>query len=325
MAILVTGGSGFIGSHMVEHLIDVQDENILILDNFSTGSKNNISHLDSDQIDIITGDIRNSDLFSSLDSNISAIYHFAAAVGVKKVLEDPLYSFQTNLHGTENIIRAAVEAEVPIFLASTSEIYGKNEKVPLSENDDRLIGPISVPRWGYATSKATDEFLSLLHYEQSGLPVRIGRFFNIVGPRQTGQYGMVIPRFVEQALNGEPITVYGDGTQTRSFTHVKDAVKITYDLMKSPEACGEAVNIGTSNPTTINQLANRVIELTDSDSDIEYIPFEEVYNDDFEEPSEREPDLSKLQNLIGWKPTTDLDRILKDVIDTRIGNDAVTI
>ena len=319
MDVLITGGGGFIGSHLTEYIFEHTDDNIIIFDNFSTGVQSNLRHINTDRVRVTTGDIRNEKRIAEAVSRADQVFHLAAAVGVKHVVDSPLESLETNLFGTENVLRAAAHDNTPVFLASSSEVYGKSEAVPFSEQDDRVLGPTSVSRWGYASAKATDEALALAYYEEKDLPVVIGRYFNIVGPRQSAEYGMVIPRFVEQSLSDEPLTVYGDGTQTRSFTHVKDAVKLTHELLSNSRATGEVVNIGSPEPTSIIELAKRVIDLTNSDSAIEYIPFEEVYGPDFEEPDQREPDVSKLQALVGWAPKADLDRILHDVIDERRG------
>jgi UDP-glucose 4-epimerase len=317
MTYLVTGGGGFIGSHLVDYLLTNTSSDILILDNFSTGYKSNISHPDSERIDIYEADIRNESEVAKIVSKASAIYHLAAVVGVRRVVERPLETLQTNLHGTENVLKSAAQSGIPVFIASSSEVYGKSEAVPFSETDDRVLGPSEVPRWGYAAGKATDEFLALTYQDKYNFPVVVGRYFNIVGPRQSSRYGMVIPRFVEQALAGDPLTVYSDGNQTRSFTHVRDAVKITHELLRTADAYGEVINIGAPDPTSVNELAERVIELADSDSDVAHIPLEEVYGSDFEEPEKREPDVTKLTNIAGWAPETNLERILRDVIGER--------
>lgn len=314
MKYLVTGGGGFIGSHLVDYLLSKPEATVVVFDNFSAGYESNIRQLKSDGGRIYNADIRDEVEVERAISDVNAVFHLAAAVGVKKIVENPVESLQTNLLGTENVLSAAARNNTPVFLASSSEVYGMGESVPFSETDDRVLGPTGVTRWGYASAKATDEFMGLSYYEKHGLPVVIGRYFNIAGPRQTGKYGMVVPRFVQQALNDEPLTVYGDGTQTRSFTHVRDAVELTHELLETPDACGEVVNIGTPEVTSINELAKRVIELTDSESEIRHVPFDEVYGEDFEEPSHREPDVTKLRELVGWVPDADLDRILRDVI-----------
>lgn len=317
MSVLITGGAGFIGSHLVDHLLAATDHQIVVLDDFSTGSASNLEHLETDRLTTIDGDVRNDALVADCVAEAEVVYHLAAAVGVKNVVENPLDSIQTNLRGTEHVLEAAARDTTPTFIASSSEVYGKSERVPFSEGDDRVYGPTTSPRWGYATAKAADEFLALAYADEHDLPVVVGRYFNIVGPRQTGQYGMVIPTFVEQALAGDDLTVYGDGTQTRSFTHVVDAVSITHELVDTADARGEVFNIGAPGPTSINELASRVIELTDSDSEITHIPFAEAYDKDFEEPDQREPDVSKLYDVLGRRPQVDLDRILRDVIDER--------
>ena len=317
MTVLVTGGAGFIGSHLVDHLLAETDENITILDNFSTGSAANLLNLEASRVETVDGDIRDASLVADLIADVDTVYHLAAAVGVKRIVENPLDSLRTNLEGTENVLEAAAQDATPTFIASSSEVYGKSEAIPFTEDDYRVYGSTASPRWGYATAKAADEFLALGFQKEHDLPVVVGRYFNIVGPRQTGQYGMVIPTFVKQALAGDNLTVYGDGTQTRSFTHVADAVSITHELLLTPAAQGEVFNIGAPGPTSINDLAKRVIELTDSDSTITHIPFEEAYDEDFEEPDAREPDISKLRATIGREPEADLDRILRDVIANR--------
>lgn len=315
MTILVTGGAGFIGSHLVDYHAAHTEERIFVLDNVSTGRTSNLPELN--QVEIVEGDIRNKELVSNFVEKSDLVYHLAAAVGVEKIVENPLDSLQTNLQGTENVLDAAANDGTPVFIASSSEVYGKSPDIPFTEVDDRVLGPTSVPRWGYANAKALDEFYALAHYEESNLPVVIGRFFNTVGPRQVGEYGMVVPTFVEQALEGKPITVYGDGTQTRCFTHVSEAVKVVYELMHSSEATGEIFNIGSSEPVSINELAERVLAVTDSNSSIEHIPFEEAFDKEFEEPNRREPDVSKLRKTIGWVPETSLDQIIKDVVSER--------
>lgn len=317
--ILVTGGGGFIGSHLINYLTSQTDSRICVLDDFSTGTESNLTSINRTRLTVNHADIRDGKAVHDVVTEANAVYHLAASVGVKRVVENPLDALQTNLYGTKNVLEAAADDATPVFVASSSEVYGKSESFPFAETDDRVLGPTQIPRWGYATAKATDEFLALSYHQEHNLPVTIGRYFNIVGPRQTGEYGMVIPTFVEQALADEPLTVYGDGTQSRSFTHVHDAVKITHELLQTPETDGDVFNIGAPEPTTINGLAKRVIELTESDSSITHVPFEEVYGEDFEEPDRREPDVTKLRETLGWTPTTDLDRILEDVIAEQRG------
>jgi UDP-glucose 4-epimerase len=317
MSVLITGGAGLIGSHLVDHLLAETEQQVVLLDDFSTGRESNLAHLEMDRLEIIDGDVQNESLVSELVANADTVYHLAAAVGVENIIDNPLDSMRTNLRGTENVLEAAAVDTTPTFIASSSEVYGKSEAAPFAEGDNRVYGPTDSPRWGYATAKAADEFLALGFYAEYDLPVVVGRYFNIVGPRQTDQYGMVIPTFVEQALAGDDVTVYGDGTQTRSFTHVEDAVSITYELLTTSDAHGEVFNVGAPGPTSINDLAKRVIELAGSDSEITHIPFAEAYDEDFEEPDEREPDISKLRDVLGRVPTADLDRILRDVINER--------
>ncbi len=317
MTTLVTGGAGFIGSHLVDYLLAETADDVIVLDDFSTGRPANLDHLDDDRVDVREGDVRDAEIVGEAVEDATVVYHLAAAVGVENVVENPLASLRTNLAGTENVLEAAADYGIPTFVASSSEVYGKSPAVPFSEEDDRVVGPTSTTRWGYATAKATDEFLALAFHEEVDLPVVVGRFFNIVGPRQSGQYGMVIPTFVEQALAGDPLTVYGDGTQTRSFTHVHDAVEAVYELMNTTSAHGDVFNVGAPEPTSINDLAERVLDLTGSDSEITHVPFEEVYGPDFEEPDRREPDVTKLRETVGWAPGADLDRILRDVIEER--------
>lgn len=314
MRILITGGAGFIGSHLVDYIRSTSQADIIVVDNLSTGREQNISDNAKKSIQLIEDDIQNADFIHEVVESVDLVFHLAAAVGVKHIVENPLNSLKTNIIGTENILDAAAQTGTPTFLASSSEVYGKSTDVPFTETDDRIIGSTNTPRWGYASSKATDEFLALAYYQELDLPVTVGRFFNIVGPRQTGRYGMVVPRFVNQALANEPITVYGDGSQTRSFTHVQDAVEIVYDLMKTEGTRGEVYNIGTPDPITINELAQKIISLTNSTSEIQYIPFAEVYGPNFDEPKHRAPDVSKLKNTLNYAPETDLDQIIRDVI-----------
>ena len=315
MSILVTGGGGFIGSHLVDRLLETTTTEIRVLDNFSTGGQANLSHIDTNRVTIHTGDVRNQGAVAELAKGVDVIYHLAAAVGVEKIVDQPLESLRVNLEGTENVLEAARTEDAKVFLASSSEVYGKSESLPFSEGDDRVLGPVEIPRWSYASAKAVDEFLGIAYSDQYNVPVVIGRYFNIVGPRQVGEYGMVIPTFVEQALSDEPLTVYGDGTQQRSFTHVADAVKATTELLHTAEAHGEVFNIGAPNPVSINELAERILQHIDSTSKISHIPFEEAYGEDFEEPDCREPDVTKLKDTLGWAPNGDLDRILTDIIE----------
>jgi UDP-glucose 4-epimerase len=318
MTVLVTGGGGFVGSHLVDHLLAETAADVLVLDDFSTGDPSNLTHVDgSDRVTIRTGDVRDREAVAEAVADADAVYHLAAAVGVERVVDRPLEALRTNLHGTEHVLDAAAADATPVFLASSSEVYGKGEAVPFAEDDDRVLGPTGVPRWGYAAAKATDEFLALAYHAEADLPVVVGRYFNVVGPRQTGEYGMVVPTFVEQALAGDPLTVYGDGSQTRSFTHVRDAVELTHELLETPAAHGEVFNVGAPEPTSVNDLAERVLELTGADAEVTHVPFAEAYGEDFEEPDRREPDVRRLREAVGWAPEADLDRILRDVIAER--------
>jgi UDP-glucose 4-epimerase len=315
MSVLVTGGGGFVGSHLVEYYLNNTSRDVRVLDNFATGRRSNLSNFrDNKRLSIKDGDIRDEELVTNLVGEATRVYHLAASVGVKRVLDEPIEALETNLRGTENVLRAAADDGTETFIASSSEVYGKSPSVPFAEDDDCVVGPTTAPRWGYATAKAADEFLALAYQDEFGLPVVVGRLFNVVGPRQVGEYGMVIPRFVQQALNGEPLTVYGDGTQMRSFTHVRDAVTMLHRLMETEQAYGEVINVGTPNPVTIQELAETVIELVNSTASITHVPFEEAYDEDFEEPSERRPDLTKLQSLLDDIPQRGLEAILADVI-----------
>ena len=315
MEVLVTGGSGFIGSHLAEHLLETTTADVRLVDDFSTGDRENVASIvASDRVRLESMDVRNEVLVRDAVSSADVVYHLAAAVGVRLVTEEPLRSLRTNVRGTELVLDAAAEDGTPVFVASSSEVYGKSPDVPFAEDDDRVLGPTDVPRWGYATGKALDEFYALAHHAENDLPVVVGRFFNTVGPRQVGDYGMVIPTFVEQALAGDPLTVYGDGTQTRTFAHVENVVRAVHELMNEPAATGRVFNVGGVNPVSINELAERVLAVTGSDSDIEHVPFEAAYGEDFEEPPDREPDVSRLRETLGWAPEGDLDGILEDVV-----------
>jgi UDP-glucose 4-epimerase len=314
MTVLVTGGGGFIGSHLVDHFLEETTDDIRVLDDFSTGKRANLAHIDDDRLTIVHGDVRDAETVREVAKGADEIYHLAAAVGVQKVVDEPLDSLRTNLQGTEHVLDAALAEDAATYIASSSEVYGKSDSYPFTERDNRVIGPSDVPRWGYATAKAVDEFLGLAYHDEHDLPVVVGRYFNIVGPRQVGEYGMVVPTFVEQALAEDPLTVYDDGTQRRSFTHVADAVRATYELVHTPAAHGEVFNVGSPDPTAINHLAERVLEHTGTDAPIIHVPLEEVYGEDFEEPECRDADVSKLRETLGWAPEMDLDRILEDVV-----------
>jgi UDP-glucose 4-epimerase len=311
---LITGGAGFIGSHLSEALLDKGHE-VLILDNLSTGSIDNIAHLKGRPgFEYFIDSVNNEPLLAELIDRSDVVFHFAAAVGVKLIVEQPVYTIETNVHGTEVVLKHANKKK-KLVIASTSEVYGKSEDVPFREDSDLVMGPTPKHRWAYACSKAIDEFLALAYWKERKLPVIIVRFFNTVGPRQTGQYGMVIPNFVRQALAGEPITVFGDGKQSRSFTHVADVVNALIRLINEPKAIGQVINIGNIEETTIEALAERVRDLCGSKSIIKFIPYDEAYESGFEDMPRRVPALAKVEGLIGYKPVHQLDAILTQVID----------
>jgi len=312
---LITGGAGFIGSHLSEALL-AQGHEVLILDNLSTGSIDNIAHLKSrPRFEYFIDSVDNEPLLAELIDRADVVFHLAAAVGVKLIVEQPVYTIETNVHGTEVVLKHANKKKKLVVIASTSEVYGKSNDVPFREDADLVMGPTPKHRWAYACSKAIDEFLALAYWKERKLPVIIVRFFNTVGPRQTGQYGMVIPNFVRQALAGEPITVFGDGKQSRAFTHVSDVVGALVKLVNEPKAIGQVVNIGNTVEITIEGLAERVRTLSGSTSTIKYIPFEEAYESGFEDMPRRVPDLARIEGLIGYKPHHGLDDILMQVID----------
>ena len=315
MRALVTGGAGFIGSHLSDALL-AQGHDVLILDNLSTGSFDNIAHLKGRPgFEYFIDTVNNESLLAELIDRSDVVFHFAAAVGVKLIVEQPVYTIETNVHGTEVVLKHANKKKKLVVLASTSEVYGKSDDVPFREDSDLVLGPTPKHRWAYACSKAIDEFLALAYWKERKLPVIIVRFFNTVGPRQTGQYGMVIPNFVRQALAGEAITVFGDGTQSRAFTHVADVVAALLKLVVEPKAIGQVINIGNMQEVTMTQLAERVRDLSGSKSVIKHIPYDEAYESGFEDMPRRVPDLSRVKGLIGYEPKHDLDDILVQVID----------
>ncbi len=314
MRVLITGGAGFIGSHLAEALLDAGSE-VQVLDNLSTGSIENIRHLKGRSgFHYHIDSVDNEPLLAELIDAADVVFHFAAAVGVKLIVEQPVHTIETNVHGTEVVLKHANKKKKLVVVASTSEVYGKSNNVPFRETSDLVLGPTTKHRWAYACSKAIDEFLALAYWKERKLPVIIVRFFNTVGPRQTGQYGMVIPNFVRQALAGEPVTVFGDGTQSRSFTHVADVVRALTALMKEPRAVGEVINIGNTEEVTIQELADRVIRLTGSSSRVKLVPYDEAYESGFEDMPRRLPDLAKIHAMIGYEPRHTLDDILHDVI-----------
>jgi UDP-glucose 4-epimerase len=314
--VLITGGAGFVGSHLAEALLERGDE-VFVLDNLSTGSIDNIAHLKSEPrfhytIDTIT----NEPLLAEMIDTCDTVLHLAAAVGVKLIVEAPVHTIETNVHGTEVVLKHANKKKKLVLIASTSEVYGKSAEVPFKEDADLVLGPSEKHRWAYACSKLIDEFLALAYWKERKLPVIIVRLFNTVGPRQTGQYGMVIPNFVRQALAGQPITVFGDGTQSRSFTYVGDVVRAMVALINEPAAVGHVFNIGHGAEIAINELAEKVKALTSSPSEIVHIPYDRAYESGFEDMPRRVPDSTKLQSLIGFRPTVELNEILTRVIES---------
>ncbi len=311
MRYLVTGGAGFIGSHLIESLINRSDQ-VVVLDNLSTGSSKNLSKV-ADQITVHSGSILDQQLVDKLVADCDYVIHLAAALGVFNIVNKPLESLKTNLQGSEIILQAADKYRKPVLIASTSEIYGKNEKVPLNEEDDRIIGHPLKSRWSYSEAKAVDESLAYFYHLENKLPVRIVRFFNTVGPRQVGHYGMVVPRFIEAALKNEPLSIYGSGEQIRCFCHISDVIRALLLVIDSDQAVGEVFNIGNNQQSSINQLADRVISLLGSKSKIEKIPYADAYPQGFEDMQRRVPDISKIKRVLGWSPQLDLDQIIKDI------------
>jgi UDP-glucose 4-epimerase len=313
---LITGGAGFVGSHLAEHLLAGGHE-VLILDNLSTGSIDNIAHLKGRPRFSYTIDtVANGPLVAELIDRSDVVFHLAAAVGVKLIVEQPVHTIETNVHGTEVVLKHASKKRKLVFIASTSEVYGKSIDVPFREDADLVLGPTEKHRWAYACSKLIDEFLALAYWKERRLPVVIVRLFNTVGPRQTGQYGMVLPTFVRQAMAGEPITVFGDGTQSRSFTYVGDVVDALVKLAQEPRAVGQVFNIGNTEEITITALAERVRALTGSRSAIRYIPYDEAYEAGFEDMPRRVPDIAKIRQLIGFQPSVELETIIRRVVES---------
>jgi UDP-glucose 4-epimerase len=315
MRVLITGGAGFVGSHLSDLLIEEGHE-VFVLDNLSTGSIDNIEHLKAEPRFHYTIDsVTNEPLLAEMIDRCDVVFHLAAAVGVKKIVEEPVQTIENNVHGTEVVLRHANKKKKLVVVASTSEVYGKSTDVPFREDADLVMGATVKHRWAYACSKAIDEFLALAYWKERKLPVIVIRLFNTVGPRQTGQYGMVIPNFVRQALAGQPITVFGDGTQQRSFTYVGDVVGGLVALVREPKAVGEVFNIGNGEEVSIRELAEKVKAKTASASPIVTIPYDQAYEAGFEDMPRRVPDITKIRNLIGYEPTVNLDEILDKVID----------
>jgi UDP-glucose 4-epimerase len=312
---LITGGAGFIGSHLCDELLARGDE-VHVLDDLSTGSIENIRHLKGQPgFDYTIESLNNTAIVAELVDDADVVYHLAAAVGVQLIVESPVRTIETNVHCTEIVLAQASKKKKPVFVASTSEVYGKSRDLPYREDGDLMLGPTVRGRWSYACSKALDEFLAIAHWKERKLPTVVGRLFNTVGPRQTGRYGMVIPNFVRQAVADEPLTVFGDGTQSRCFCHVSDVVRALADLMRRDDAYGEVFNIGADEEISILDLARQVQRMTESKSEITIVPYEEAYEPGFEDMQRRIPDTSKIRSLLGWHPTKTLEEILSDVID----------
>ena len=313
MKFLITGGAGFIGSHLTEKLIKRKDD-VVILDNMSTGMHRNLTNTQN-YVNLVNGNVLDKRVVDELVNKCDYVIHLAAALGVFNIVNKPLESLRTNLQGTENLLESADKYSKPILIASTSEVYGKNDKVPLNEEDDRIIGHPLKSRWSYSEAKAVDESLAYFYYLENKLPIRIVRFFNTVGPRQVGQYGMVVPRFVAAALRNEPIQVYGSGDQIRCFCHVSDAIRALLLVIDSDQAIGQVFNVGNNQQISIMDLAKKVIEITGSKSEIKKIPYSEAYPAGFEDMQRRVPDISKIKNVLGWSPEIGLDQIIRDIAD----------
>ena len=313
MKALITGGAGFIGSHLAEALL-ARGDSVAVIDDLSTGSIRNIEHLKGEKRFRYTiGSVMDMPVLAELVDDADVVFHLAAAVGVRLVVERPVSTIETNVRGTENVLECANKKRKKVLLASTSEVYGRSVRDRFNEEDDLLIGPPTTGRWRYACSKALDEFLAMAYFKEKGLPAVIARLFNTVGPRQTGEYGMVVPNFVRQALADEPITVHGDGEQTRCFCHVRDVVGALVALVEHPGALGGVFNIGSSDEITIRTLAEQVKAVLGSKSEIVLVPYDDVYEEGFEDMRRRAPDISKIRALIGFEPTLDLATIINDV------------
>ena len=321
MKTLITGGAGFIGSHLSDRLLSSELQ-VVILDDLSAGNKENLTPLkENKNISIAEGSILDQELVTKLMKDVTHCYHLAASLGVEKINKDPIGSLEINLKGSEIVLNAAANEGVRTILASSSEVYGKNPLMPLSEDSDRVLGTPEVARWSYSEAKAMDELHAFQLHKNKSFPVTIARFFNTVGPRQSGSYGMVLPRFVKAALSNQPLIVYGDGTQSRTFCSVTDVVEALILLMDNPKSIGHAFNIGSTNEITISELANKVIELTNSTSDIDYKKHSEVFGDNFEEPKRRAPDISKIKIFVGWQPSKTLDEVILEIADYIRAND----
>jgi UDP-glucose 4-epimerase len=311
MRVFITGGAGFIGSHLADHYVNAGHQ-VTLLDNFSTGAQDNIARL-KDAVTTEDGDIRNIELIDQLTKDTDLVLHMAAALGVNTILESPLESMSTNITGSEVVLLAAAKYNKRIIIASTSEIYGKNPNQPLSETDDRVVGAPQKIRWTYSDAKAIEEAMAFALHQENKLPVTTVRLFNTVGPRQTGRYGMVVPRFVQAALKNQPISIYGDGTQSRVFCHVDDAVQAIVAIAKTDSTIGDVFNVGGTGEVTIKELAEKVIAITGSSSAITYTPYSDAYPAGFEDIQRRVPDISKIKAAIGWAPAKDLTQIISDI------------
>jgi UDP-glucose 4-epimerase len=321
MKTLITGGAGFIGSHLTERLLS-NEEQVVILDDLSAASKDNLIMIkERKNISIIEGSILDQELVTNSMKDATHCYHLAASLGVEKINQDPIASLEINLKGSEIVLNAAANAGVRTLLASSSEVYGKNPNMPLGEDSDRVLGSSEVARWSYSEAKAMDELHAFQLHKNKSLPVTIARFFNTVGPRQSGSYGMVLPRFVKAALSNQPLVVYGDGTQSRTFCSVSEVVEALILLMDNPKSIGHAFNIGSTNEITISELAKKVIELTNSTSKINYKKHSDVFGANFEEPKRRVPDISKIKDFIGWQPSKSLDEVILEIANDSRSND----
>jgi UDP-glucose 4-epimerase len=314
MRYLITGGAGFIGSHLTEALLQ-RGDSVVVLDNFSTGAHENLKDIDGhERFRLVYGSVTDKALVTECVKEVDRVYHLASAVGVKLIIEKPIETIETIVEGASIVFGACARYRLPVLLTSTSEVYGKSEALPFTEDSDSIIGPPVYRRWAYASAKALDEFLALAYWHQIKLPVVIVRLFNTVGPRQIGQYGMVVPRLIRQARAGQPLTVYGDGNQSRCFCHVDDAVKALVTLLDEPSCAGELFNVGSTEQVSINDLAKRIISLTGSSSEIQHVPYEEAYGNGFEDMRHRVPSLEKIRKQIGFDPQHDLSAIIRTIV-----------
>jgi UDP-glucose 4-epimerase len=325
MRFLITGGAGFIGSHLADELLS-RGHRVHVLDDLSTGSIDNIEHLKGrDEFGYTIDSATNEPMVAELVDAADVVYHLAAAVGVELIVESPVRAIETNVHATEVLLAQASKKKRPVFVASTSEVYGKSAALPFTEDGDLVLGSTDTGRWAYACSKAVDEFLAIAYWKERGLPTVVGRLFNTVGPRQTGRYGMVIPRLVRQSLAGEPLTVHGDGRQSRCFCHVQDVVRALADVMSGEDVYGQVFNVGSSEEISIIELAERIRAASGSESEVRLIPYSEAYEAGFEDMQRRIPDTSKIREAIGWEPTRTLDEIIADVIEEARATDETVV